>query len=43
MAEQLGIHRTFISDLERGRKEASIVTLELIAKLRGFLRAMTSF
>ena len=32
MAEKLGIDRSYISDMERGKKNVCLPTLELIAK-----------
>ena len=34
LADYLGLRRTYISDLERGKRNVSLVTLEIIA--RGF-------
>lgn len=31
MASQFGIDRSFISDMERGKKSVSLVTLEVLA------------
>jgi transcriptional regulator with XRE-family HTH domain len=32
LAEETGLHENFVSDLEQGRKEACLQTLEAIAK-----------
>lgn len=32
MAEQVGIDRSFLADVERGRRNISVLNLELIAK-----------
>lgn len=32
MAERVGIDRSFLADVERGKRNASILNLELIAK-----------
>jgi len=34
LADYLGLRRTYISDLERGKRNVSLMTLEIIA--RGF-------
>ncbi len=34
LADYLGLRRTYVSDLERGKRNVSLVTLEVIA--RGF-------
>jgi len=34
LADELGLRRTYISDLERGKRNVSLMTLEIIA--RGF-------
>ncbi|MBI4480146.1 MAG: helix-turn-helix transcriptional regulator [Acidobacteria bacterium] len=35
MAEKLGIDRSYISDMERGKKNVCLPTLEIIAKALG--------
>jgi len=34
LADYLGVRRTYVSDLERGKRNVSLLTLEIIA--RGF-------
>lgn len=35
MAERLGIDRSYISDMERGKKNVCLPTLEIVAKALG--------
>jgi transcriptional regulator with XRE-family HTH domain len=39
MAEKIGIDRSFLADIERGRRNSSIGTLDLIAK--GFGKSLS--
>ncbi len=32
LADYLGLRRTYISDLERGKRNVSLLTLEIVAK-----------